>query len=233
MAGVARRRLDAELVRRSMARSREHAAQLIAAGRVTVGGTTATKAATQVETSAALVVLKDDSDRHAAVLALQLNNASRTIRLSRLAISLGAYPGRVRLYAPPLPVDGELEGLVEGAHLDADFDDFLRWAELQLEAIEDNQNGDHPYDRDWARLQSRDIEAARDAGVMLVADGDEIAIRRLRLRRGRRHPLFLLLDLPEDGVEATAHDLDIRHLAERGEELVGGIRARVELVTPP
>ncbi|MFJ8165470.1 TlyA family RNA methyltransferase [Streptomyces sp. NPDC096136] len=62
MAGVARRRLDAELVRRSMARSREHAAQLIAAGRVTVGGTTATKPATQVETSAALVVLKDDSD---------------------------------------------------------------------------------------------------------------------------------------------------------------------------
>ncbi|MFD7628329.1 TlyA family RNA methyltransferase [Streptomyces sp. NPDC059851] len=62
MAGVARRRLDAELVRRSMARSREHAAQLIAAGRVTVGGTTATKPATQVETSAALVVLKDDTD---------------------------------------------------------------------------------------------------------------------------------------------------------------------------
>lgn len=62
MAGVARRRLDAELVRRSMARSREHAAQLIAAGRVTVGGNTATKPATQVETSAALVVLKDDTD---------------------------------------------------------------------------------------------------------------------------------------------------------------------------
>ncbi|MER5934619.1 TlyA family RNA methyltransferase [Streptomyces sp. NPDC002054] len=62
MAGVARRRLDAELVRRKMARSREHAGQLIAAGRVTVGGTTATKAATQVETSAALVVLSDDSD---------------------------------------------------------------------------------------------------------------------------------------------------------------------------
>ncbi|MCX4551941.1 TlyA family RNA methyltransferase [Streptomyces sp. NBC_01387] len=62
MAGVARRRLDAELVRRSLARSREHASQLIAAGRVTVGGATATKAATQVETSAAVVVRKDDSD---------------------------------------------------------------------------------------------------------------------------------------------------------------------------
>ena len=35
---VPRRRLDAELVRRKLARSREHASQLIAAGRVTVGG---------------------------------------------------------------------------------------------------------------------------------------------------------------------------------------------------
>jgi 23S rRNA (cytidine1920-2'-O)/16S rRNA (cytidine1409-2'-O)-methyltransferase len=62
VAGVARRRLDAELVRRNLARSREHASQLIAAGRVTVGGNTATKPATQVETSAAIVVTADDSD---------------------------------------------------------------------------------------------------------------------------------------------------------------------------
>ncbi|MFD8549226.1 TlyA family RNA methyltransferase [Streptomyces sp. NPDC059649] len=62
MAGVARRRLDAELVRRKLARSREHASQLIAAGRVTVGGTTASKPATQVETSAAVVVRTDEND---------------------------------------------------------------------------------------------------------------------------------------------------------------------------
>ncbi|CAN3983617.1 23S rRNA (cytidine(1920)-2'-O)-methyltransferase (EC @ 16S rRNA (cytidine(1409)-2'-O)-methyltransferase (EC [Kitasatospora purpeofusca] len=59
---VARRRLDAELVRRKLARSREHASELIAAGRVTVGGTTATKPATQVETAAAVVVAADDND---------------------------------------------------------------------------------------------------------------------------------------------------------------------------
>ncbi len=46
-------------MRRNLARSREHASQLIAAGRVTVAGATATKAATQVETSAALVVARD------------------------------------------------------------------------------------------------------------------------------------------------------------------------------
>ncbi len=62
MAGVARRRLDAELVRRKLARSREHAGQLIAAGRVSVGRTVATKSATQVETAAAIVVVEDAGD---------------------------------------------------------------------------------------------------------------------------------------------------------------------------
>ncbi|WP_424188349.1 TlyA family RNA methyltransferase [Actinokineospora sp. G85] len=56
-----RARLDAELVRRGLARSRDHASQLIADGRVTVQGSVATKAATGVETAAALVV-RDDVD---------------------------------------------------------------------------------------------------------------------------------------------------------------------------
>ncbi|GHH71591.1 TlyA family rRNA (cytidine-2'-O)-methyltransferase [Streptosporangium violaceochromogenes] len=51
-----RARLDSELVRRGLARSREQAVQLIDAGRVTVGGRTAVKAATQVETASAIVV---------------------------------------------------------------------------------------------------------------------------------------------------------------------------------
>jgi 23S rRNA (cytidine1920-2'-O)/16S rRNA (cytidine1409-2'-O)-methyltransferase len=49
-------RLDAELVRRGLARSREQAAEFIAAGRVEVGGTVATKAATQVASDAAITV---------------------------------------------------------------------------------------------------------------------------------------------------------------------------------
>ncbi len=57
-----RTRLDAELVRRGLARSREHASQLIAAGRVTVRGTVAGKAATAVETDAPVVVRDVDDD---------------------------------------------------------------------------------------------------------------------------------------------------------------------------
>jgi 23S rRNA (cytidine1920-2'-O)/16S rRNA (cytidine1409-2'-O)-methyltransferase len=56
-----RLRLDAELVRRGLARSREHASDLIAARRVKVDGAVAGKAATAVGTDAALVVLEDDA----------------------------------------------------------------------------------------------------------------------------------------------------------------------------
>jgi 23S rRNA (cytidine1920-2'-O)/16S rRNA (cytidine1409-2'-O)-methyltransferase len=57
-----RLRLDAELVRRGLARSREHASELIAARRVKVAGAFATKPATGVTTDVALVVV-DDPDR--------------------------------------------------------------------------------------------------------------------------------------------------------------------------
>jgi 23S rRNA (cytidine1920-2'-O)/16S rRNA (cytidine1409-2'-O)-methyltransferase len=57
-----RLRLDAELVRRGAARSREHASELIAAGRVTVNGGAAHKPATGVTVDADIVV-REDPDR--------------------------------------------------------------------------------------------------------------------------------------------------------------------------
>jgi 23S rRNA (cytidine1920-2'-O)/16S rRNA (cytidine1409-2'-O)-methyltransferase len=56
-----RLRLDAELVRRGLARSREHASELIAAGRVSVNKAVAGKPATGVTTDADLVVREDPS----------------------------------------------------------------------------------------------------------------------------------------------------------------------------
>src|ERR1700739_1180907 len=51
-----RLRLDAELVRRGLARSRDQAADLIAAGRVAVAGQLAAKPATQVAVDAPITV---------------------------------------------------------------------------------------------------------------------------------------------------------------------------------
>lgn len=57
-----RARLDAELVRRGLARSREHAQTLIAEGRVAIAGQAATKPATGVEAGTPVVV-RTDPDR--------------------------------------------------------------------------------------------------------------------------------------------------------------------------
>ncbi len=50
------RRLDTELVRRGLARSRQHAGELVGAGRVSIAGRTAAKPATQVDPASAILV---------------------------------------------------------------------------------------------------------------------------------------------------------------------------------
>ncbi|MGH3329061.1 MAG: TlyA family RNA methyltransferase [Streptomycetales bacterium] len=56
-----RRRLDAELVRRGLARSREQAVELVTAGRVSVGGRVAAKPASQVGTGVPIVIAEVDA----------------------------------------------------------------------------------------------------------------------------------------------------------------------------
>jgi len=60
---VRRARLDAELVRRGLARSREQASTLIASGRVRVGGQVATKPATAVDAGVPLLVDEEEDER--------------------------------------------------------------------------------------------------------------------------------------------------------------------------
>ncbi|KHL11063.1 23S rRNA (cytidine1920-2'-O)/16S rRNA (cytidine1409-2'-O)-methyltransferase [Mumia flava] len=68
-------RLDAELVRRGMARSRDHAGDLVVRGLVTVAGSPATKAATQVGTDQAIVVRDTDDPGYASRGAYKLLGA--------------------------------------------------------------------------------------------------------------------------------------------------------------
>ncbi|MFC6094076.1 TlyA family RNA methyltransferase [Saccharothrix sp. BKS2] len=92
-----RARLDAELVRRGLARSREHASQLVAEGRVTVRGTVATKSATAVELDTALVVRVDDDPNYASRGAHKLVGAleafSGVVVAGRRCLDAGASTG--------------------------------------------------------------------------------------------------------------------------------------------
>jgi 23S rRNA (cytidine1920-2'-O)/16S rRNA (cytidine1409-2'-O)-methyltransferase len=57
-----RARLDAELVRRGLARSRDHAAELVAQRRVRIGQVTATKPATGIDSDTPLLVQGSDTE---------------------------------------------------------------------------------------------------------------------------------------------------------------------------
>ncbi len=94
---MARKRLDAELVRRGLARSREQAQELITAGLVTVKGTVATKAATQVDTSDPVEVVLTEGHGYVSRGAVKLNGALDSFSLidveNRLCLDAGASTG--------------------------------------------------------------------------------------------------------------------------------------------
>ena len=94
-----RTRLDAELVRRKIARSREQAQSWIKEGRVQVGGFTATKPATVVEPEASIKVNTDDVDdwasrgAHKLLGALEVFGGDGLVVEKRKALDAGASTG--------------------------------------------------------------------------------------------------------------------------------------------
>jgi 23S rRNA (cytidine1920-2'-O)/16S rRNA (cytidine1409-2'-O)-methyltransferase len=89
-------RLDAELVRRELARSRESAVELIAAGKVLVNGIPATKAASQVDAQIS-ITLKDDQaefvSRGGHKLVGALDHFSNLVVSGKVALDAGASTG--------------------------------------------------------------------------------------------------------------------------------------------
>ena len=89
-------RLDAELVRRELARSRENAVELIAAGKILVNGIPATKAATQVDAQIS-ITLKDEQaefvSRGGHKLAGALDHFANLVVADKVALDAGASTG--------------------------------------------------------------------------------------------------------------------------------------------
>ncbi|AGG66746.1 TlyA family RNA methyltransferase [Corynebacterium callunae] len=83
---VARRRLDAELVRRKIARSREHAVEMIRGQRVYVAGILALKPATVVEPEVSIRVEEDTSENWASRGAHKLLGALEAFEPAGLSV---------------------------------------------------------------------------------------------------------------------------------------------------
>jgi 23S rRNA (cytidine1920-2'-O)/16S rRNA (cytidine1409-2'-O)-methyltransferase len=93
-----RQRLDAELVRRGLARSRQHAHELLEGGRVSVRGSTASKPATQVETADPVTVTEpgdspDYVSRGAHKLVGALDHFAEVRVAGRVCLDAGASTG--------------------------------------------------------------------------------------------------------------------------------------------
>ena len=93
-----RRRLDTELVRRGLARSRQQAGELVGTGRVLVAGRTAAKPATQVDPADAIVVSGSDAgpdyvSRGAHKLVGALDAFSQVVVTGRRCLDAGASTG--------------------------------------------------------------------------------------------------------------------------------------------
>lgn len=89
-------RLDAELVRRELARSRENAVELIAAGKVLVNGIPATKAATQVDAQISITLKDEHSEfvsRGGHKLAGALDHFANLVVADKIALDAGASTG--------------------------------------------------------------------------------------------------------------------------------------------
>lgn len=82
-----RRRLDQELVRRKIAKSREQAVEMIRAGRVTVQGMQATKPATQVTPEVSIKVATEEGDKWASRGAHKLLGALEAFQPKGLSVA--------------------------------------------------------------------------------------------------------------------------------------------------
>jgi hypothetical protein len=169
------------------------------------------------------------------VLPVRIHNADlKELLLTSLVVDLNGYPGRVRVLIPRINTDGDLRDLVDGMSFGQDFEDIRLWAERHIAMIRRNQRSRRPYDRLWSKQRIEDIRRAIETSLELeVEDKKRIAVNRIVMDPDTYHTVFLVFGRPPEGKIGEAHDIVIRQLDVRREDVIGGLSARIELVSEP
>jgi hypothetical protein len=166
------------------------------------------------------------------VIPFRITNPGPRERRVRVRIGLGRYPGRVRVLTRQLSVLGEESFLgFRAGEID---DGLMQWAEGQLEMIAGDQQGKQRWDQDWSKERLADIHDAIDGGQLLEVvpeAGGRVEIRDILLAARAHHGLFLVFDRPSRAARPVAYPIEITQHDARGRVLMGGLTARVEVVT--
>ncbi len=158
------------------------------------------------------------------------NSFLEEVLLTDLFIRLNNYPGRVRLYIPPMEFDGPIEELAEGCSVEEDFEDYELWLEQHLDMIE---RSEPPYNELWVEQRLREVRLPLEFRCMLhVREPKGVALHRIQMEPDSYHTIFVLFDRPDAQI-GEAFDIEMHQYDVRKERLIGGLDARVEVVPEP
>ena len=166
------------------------------------------------------------------VIPFRITNPGAKERRVRVRIGLGKYPGRVRVLTAKLSVPGK-ESFV-GFRAGKIDDSLMTWAKGQLQTIPRDQEGKRHWDEAWAKERLADLQNAIDGGQLLEVlpeAGGRVEIRDVLLEAKAHSEMFLVIDRPSRAKGPIAYPIEITQHDKRGRVLMGGLTARVEVVT--
>jgi hypothetical protein len=151
-----------------------------------------------------------------------------------MLISLNGYPGRVRVYLPPIASPSALKKSVRGFEVGDDFDDYRLWADWQVREIGRNQRSKHPWNRQFAKERLANIERVLSAKAMLTASSSKtVELRNIACQQEGYVEVYVLVDRPARAKVGQSFPIEIVQLDAERKEVIGGLSARVAITREP
>jgi hypothetical protein len=154
---------------------------------------------------------------------------------SGIRFHLEEYYGRGRLYGPALQTPQQQGQGIVGPAADDDLAPFKSWGEEHIRRIRENLESETPYDREWSLQRIEDVERVLQDGFMFHIEGGTAPseLHGIQLEPGSDRTFFLALDRPEYSEIGQDYTIEIIQTGGNQEEMIGGLRVRVEIVIEP
>ena len=148
---------------------------------------------------------------------------------------LEEYYARGRLYGPALQTPQQQQQTISDPTVNDDLESFKTWGEEHIRMIRENLESETPYDREWSLQRIEDVERILHDGALFNIEGGAtpVELRGIQLEPGGYKTFFLALDRPEYSEIGQDYTIEIIQTGENQNEIIGGLRVRVEIVIEP